>query len=478
MKFHKSATTKDDPQIFRLTSLNSINRIEKSSTDKIRSLQSSPNLNSKPVSPRSSRGYLSPISEPSTSPSSRLQSSPRIAEIIANIKLRAETDLKRSFATKSPKLSQCLKRLEKSRYGREIVSCLDDRVYIKKKKYDSIMSKKSKLIRELEQLEEEFASIKESINESGKSSSLSKLEEKYQKLIENIHNEKKNRDVLNHMFDVRRDSLTSLKDRALKLEKDVSKAKSLEVLLDRKNSTQLQFLSKDETHLLREESLLNSQKNELRKKLNSELKEFEGRETLISFYKISQKNWYDRWERQILEKKIGKIGASKQESSLSEENYMSELERDFNLNVENLQSIKNETGSGSLSELSHKLAKQKETKQNLINLQTELQDTLRKQQIEICELRRIYEDFSHKNCFNDSNLNKRRFEIEQQIIHSEMVLEGKMSKLKKMSEDCAKVISALNSIVSKFSRFNRDSYKLSSFPTKTMIQIICNYISG
>ena len=215
-------------------------------------------------------------------------------------------------------------------------------------------------------------------------------------LQKRINKESLYTDCLEHMADIRKQNLDAVEDPTRSLRKQIIHAQFTNSSLDREAEYHITVAKTIKFRLAKLQEKVNSQRETMRETLNQELAKYEERCKAVAFYKQSQQDWYKRKELENKNCKIKEL-----------ENEENELKKELELRkeLENAQifaigkelkiaeALKN-TNSHSLNDLNYQLMQLKETKQSLINLQTDLEQRIIKQKEEIIFLNNQYQNVS------------------------------------------------------------------------------------
>ena len=373
-------------------------------------------------------------------------------ELLANIQQRAKQEVSNLITERKTDLTKTIHKIEKSKYVREIIMDLEENVLAKKKKYNNLNHKRKDLEKELHFKEQKYSDLChiEKV-EAEQKRRVESLKSRLEQLHESIESEAFYTEVLNHMLKIRQKNLDSIADPARALRSQILYTELKVNTLDRESEYQWSNTKQLKDELLRLQSELSLQRNEMREKINGELERFEDRSKAVEFYKESQKIWYVNREIEQKNSDIKDLQELDQTVGVQEQ-----LEKKLESIQKAVQEIEvgvsyavNSTKTQSLEDLATQFIKQKETRESLVSLRHDLESTLKRKEQEILALNENYDKLLIEPEKPHDLDNHALFDLENTLSKQETNLELNLESLVKSRENLSAAILALNRLYQK-----------------------------
>ncbi|CAG9319445.1 unnamed protein product [Blepharisma stoltei] len=441
-----------------------------------------PNIKSVPL-------FIKPSMTPSTKatpranytsvPSSRkAQSRSSVThDLLRNIQQRANQEIEELFTLKAGDLADTVRKLEKSKYVKEVIKDLYDHVLKKKKEYNSLKHEQSLLNAELNSLHQKYDDLTHiEKDNTDRVQYIEQLQEKYEKLQNKIDLESIFTDSLNHMANVRYLNLCAIKDPTRLLKSQIVHTLAQNRNLDRGSEYHLTSALATRGKLGKIQENINSQRTRMRELLNQELKKYEERSKAIAFYKQEQQLWYRQKEAEIKDQDINNLVKIDNEVRKGDKLRIEFLEASQVLAAKEgkISEALRITNSTSVSNLFSQLQKLRVTKESLESLRTDLEATLRRQQNEIERLNKEYDNLNLQKHQKDEYDYHTLYDLEVSLAKREHDLQTHSEDSEKIKADFSTGLLGLNRIIQKIGD-NSDIREIRSI--KDAIEYICDKIN-
>ncbi|CAG9320854.1 unnamed protein product [Blepharisma stoltei] len=398
-------------------------------------------------------------------------------DLLRNIQQRANQEIEELFTLKAGDLTDTVRKLEKSKYVKEVIKDLYDHVLRKKKEYNSLKHDQSLLKAELDSLNQKYNDLTHVEKENtDRQQYLGNLQEKFDKLQNKIDLESIFTDSLNHMANVRYLNLCSIKDPTRLLKSQIVHTLAQNKILDRGSEYHMTSALATRGKLGKIQENINSQRTKMRELLNQELKKYEERSKAIAFYKQEQQLWYRQKEAEIKDQDINNLVKIDNEVRKGDKLRLEFVEASQNLATREgeISEALRITNSTSVSNLFSQLQKLRVTKESLESLRADLEATLRRQQNEIERLNKEYDNLSLQKHQKDEYDYHTLYDLEVGLSKREHELQTHSEDLDKVKADFSTGLLGLNRIIQKLGE-NNDIREIRTI--KDAIEYICYKIN-